>query len=222
VSGISIALEDVTVSFGGVKALTSVTAQFMPSEIVALVGENGSGKTTLLNAISGIVRSTGRISLNGIDVTEMNPWSRARLGICRSFQKPRFFPRLAVGEDLQISSVVRRAPHSAALYFRILSTFSFLFQFVTLSAMSDRRHGTERMHELNRIEVANPTVVLLDEPFGGLMRWECVVLSARIKALAARGATIIIVEHRHDLVLPLANSVLQLSEGRVVHRGAAH
>lgn len=215
----ALVLENISVCFGGVKALVSVSTQFSRSEIVLVVGENGSGKTTLLNAVTGLVNCTGRILLSGIDISRMKPWSRARLGLCRSFQKQRFFPRLSSCETLELSAALRRAPYSASLSSRAISIVSSLFHRVSSSSKHLRAQGSMRLREFDRFDVSGPTVVLLDEPFGGLGQQECGELAFRIRAMAALGATILIVEHRHELVLPMADSVLELSSGQLNYHG---
>ncbi|MBC7939191.1 MAG: ATP-binding cassette domain-containing protein, partial [Chitinophagaceae bacterium] len=164
-----ICIENLTVQFGGVKALNDVRVE-LRAPIVGVIGPNGAGKTTLLNAFSGFVKpsAASRISAEGINLLTLTPAARARWGVRRSFQAEQVVDELTVAENVQVvldSSDLSRAERRAALQ-RAL-------RFVGMHDQSVRKGSSLNSFERRRVELARtvagrPRIVLLDEPGGGL------------------------------------------------------
>lgn len=220
--------------FGGVVAVDQVDLSVAPGRITALVGPNGAGKSTLFDCLSGTLRpDSGRVLLGGSDITGLPEYARARLGLARTFQQLAVFPSLSVADNVRIGAeglpggtlrgllglpdTARR--HAAAATDRALR----LVGLGTLrdSPVGDLPTGTLRMVELARALAGAPRVLLLDEPAAGLDAAEAHRLAILLRALAAEGMALLLVEHDVDLVAELADSVCVMAAGRVVARGPA-
>ncbi len=228
---------DVTVRFGGVVALDSVSLEIPSRGIVGLVGPNGAGKTTMFGVLSGLVRPrNGRVELAGVDVTRASPQKRARLGLARTFQRLELFTELTVREHLVVAHRVRHkrdrsfardllgfggqpVPGEAALVDEIL-------ELLGLSDVGDRPVallplGTGRLVEVARALASEPRVMLLDEPTSGLGAHETEQLAATLeKVRDEREISLVLVEHDVELVLALADAITVLDFGKVIATGA--
>jgi ABC-type branched-subunit amino acid transport system ATPase component len=230
-------LEDVAVWYGGVHAVDGVSLTIAPGELVGLIGANGSGKTTLLDAISGQTRLTrGVVRLDGQAINGRLPEARARLGVVRSFQDCRLFPELSVEEVLLVSEDARRRVGVLSTTFHmpwarrterakraaiadVISAFGLeRFRNHRIQELST---GTRRVVDLATIVLAEPRLLLLDEPTAGIAQREAeafVPLLQRIHEVT--GATIVLVEHDVPLVFSLASQVVVMETGRVASAGA--
>ena len=213
--------EDISKSYGGIQALNACSASFAEGEINALIGPNGSGKTTLFNIMTGYERpDTGVVRLRGRDVTKAAPDKIFRMGVGRSFQLTRVFPRLSVIENVHVaaqrrgltaplrpwtSPSERRAAHEV-LDFVGLSHLAY----EPAGALS---YGQQKLLELAFGIVARPKLMLLDEPAGGVNPTLLKHLSARIRALNAEGITFVIVEHDMEFVMGLASNIVVMHQG---------
>ena len=229
-------IEAAAVSFGGVRAVDGVTLRVEPGEVVGLVGPNGSGKTTLLNAVSGQVRlDAGEVLLDGEDLVDHRPEDRAALGIVRSFQDCRLYPELTVEEVVLVSQDARsragvvsttlhlpwarRAErHKRAGADRALAAFGLeRFRHHRVSELST---GTRRVVDLATIVLAEPRLLLLDEPTSGIAQREAEAFAPLLRRLhEVTGATILLVEHDVPLVFGLCSRVVVMETGRVVSAG---
>jgi len=236
VSAGTLELRDVAVWYGGVHAVDGVTTEAAAGEVVGLIGPNGSGKTTLLDAISGHVRTTaGSVLLDGEDLVDHLPEDRAELGLVRSFQDCLLFPELTVTEVLMISEDARRRagvlattlhlPHARRAERAKRAAVADAVDAFGLGVFRDHRvaalsTGTRRVVDLARIVLAEPRVLLLDEPTAGIAQREAeafVPLLRRIHEVT--GATILLVEHDVPLVFSLCSRIVVMETGRVVSAG---
>ncbi|MCY1513884.1 Vitamin B12 import ATP-binding protein BtuD [compost metagenome] len=206
--------------FGSVVALDGVDLQLPLGAIHGLVGANGSGKTTLLNALGGFVRlDAGSILLGGRDISRRPARFRARLGIGRTFQKPRIFLDLSLWENLLIGLDALRDRRVAA----DLATQLQGGPGALLSRQGAERipHGQRRLVEVARVILTGADILLLDEPAAGLSPAERERFKALLRSLRDDfGKTIVLVEHDLELVWDLADSISVLDEGRVVAHGS--
>ena len=216
----TIQIEQLTVAFGGVKALNDLCLD-LSSPVVGIIGPNGAGKTTLLNAFSGFVTpSTGRIRADGVDLLTMAPAARARWGLRRSFQVEQVVDGLSVAENVQVmldSSALSRMGRRAALQQSL--------RFVGLEDRSTRLCGTlnafeRRLVELARAVAGQPRIVLLDEPGGGLSGAEVETLRDAIGRIHAEfGAITLLIDHDVALIAAACVETVVLDFGTLVAHG---
>jgi branched-chain amino acid transport system permease protein len=218
-AGHGLLVEDVSVHYGGVAALTDVSLTVNPREIVALVGPNGAGKTTLFDAVSGFVAvDRGRVILTGDDardLTRLRPPTRARAGLGRSFQDGRLFPALTVRETVTVACVRHQRARTGARVDELLALLG-------LAEYADRfvhelSTGMRRVVELACVLAHEPAVLLLDEPSSGLAQREVEALGPLLLDVRDQlGAAVLLIEHDPVLVDLVADRVVTLELGRVV------
>ena len=213
-------LDNVTVRFGGVTAVSSLTLSIAANQITGLVGPNGAGKTTLFNAISGLVRpGAGRIVFNGVDVLKAPVYRRARLGLGRTFQVPQPLSRLTVRENLLVAQRFGTGLVNASRLDEIL-------EFVGLADKAERDAGSElALSELKALEVGkalatNPKLLLLDEVLAGLETAGKRRFMQMLKDLHAKfGVGILIIEHDIETISNLCTRVAVLNFGELIADG---
>jgi branched-chain amino acid transport system ATP-binding protein len=232
----SLQLEHISLSFGGVQAVTDVSFQVRRHELCALIGPNGAGKSSLLNVVSGIYRpQAGRIVLDGQAHAAMTPRTAARSGIARTFQNLGIFRGMSVLENLimghsvhvrsswleQILHVGRgRADEHAAR-----ERAEQVLEYLDIQAHRHTRagllpYGLQKRVELGRAIVSQPQLLLLDEPMAGMNSTEKTDLSGFILGLNRRfGTTILLIEHDMRVVMDISDRVVVLDYGRVVGDG---
>lgn len=232
--GKALKVSGVTKQFGGVKALSDVTFEAHPGEVVALIGPNGSGKTTLLNVVSGFYKiSTGTVELGGDLLSGRSPHAVARAGVARTFQTPQI-AEMTVRDTIatarfsvdraSILETMLRLPRYLGAVRRDRQAVYDVLEATGLAAVADADArslplGTRRILELARALVSRPSLVLLDEVASGLDEDEILALSDVVRAVKAAGATVLLVEHNFALVRDLADRVVVLSQGKVVTQG---
>ncbi len=232
---IALSVRDLSVRFGGLKALSDVSLDVRAGEVHGLLGPNGSGKTTLLNAASGFVRCTGSIEMHGVSLLGHPAHRRARLGLLRTFQNPKLVRELTVGDLLRMGEHVRGmrpwwqvalspvADRRARLQGtdRALAALDLLqLDRDLLSAqVSELSQGVLKMVDIARALMAEPRVLLLDEPSSGMSEEEIVQLRGRLAALTGRGTTLVLVEHNLNLVRSVCHSVTVLNLGHEICSG---
>jgi ABC-type branched-subunit amino acid transport system ATPase component len=214
-------VSDVKKSYGGIKALTGCSMTFEEGAINGLIGPNGSGKTTLFNVISGYEKAdAGRVTLRGKDITNATPDRVFELGIGRTFQVTRIFPRLTVMENLHVAAQRRgfigqlrswKSPAERARATEVLD-------FVGLGRLADEpagglSYGQQKLLEFAFIMIASPSVMLLDEPAGGVNPTLLRGLADRIRELNKTGVTFVIVEHDMEFVMGLCDRVMVMHQG---------
>jgi ABC-type branched-subunit amino acid transport system ATPase component len=218
-------------AFGGVQALASCTIEAPAGLISGLIGPNGSGKTTLFNVLTGYERAdSGEVWLGDARITGVTPRRAFALGIGRTFQLTRIFPRLTVLENMLVPT--RGAARSGRLLARpgtgtgaagrrhALDLLEFTGIAEHAGALAGTlSYGQRKLLELACVLVAEPSVVLLDEPTGGVNPTLITHIAARIRELNAAGQTFLIVEHNMDFVMGLCDQVTVLNYGTVVAAG---
>mgnify|MGYP001772764754 CR=1 FL=1 len=225
---------NVSKSFDGVSALSGVSMRVNEGQLVLLVGPNGSGKTTLLNVLSGLLRpDSGRIFFKGIDITQMPPHERFRLGIARSFQIPRLFRSLSVLENLLIPLPIYTEENPLASLFKrkwlreereALERALNILELLGLAPEWDKPAGSlsggqMKLLELARVLMAQPLLVLLDEPLAGVNPSLARNVMERLRALARRGLSLLVVEHRLDIAAEFADYAYAMHRGRIIAEG---
>jgi ABC-type branched-subunit amino acid transport system ATPase component/ABC-type branched-subunit amino acid transport system permease subunit len=228
--------DGVTIRFGGVVANDGVSLEVRNGEITGLIGPNGAGKTTFFNAVSGIIEpNSGSISFAGRDITKLPAHTRASLGMGRTFQIMRLFPRLTVFENVMIGTHLQNPAgtlsnllmlrgsrtHDAALRERVRETLAFL----GIEGLADQRvaglpFGILRLVELARAVVSSPKLLLLDEPASGLDVSETDAFAEHLFRIREEmGQTILIIEHDMRLVMMISDYVYVLDFGRNLAEG---
>jgi branched-chain amino acid transport system ATP-binding protein len=229
-------LHELTKRFGGVRAVDRCSFTVQSGTITGLIGPNGAGKTTLFNLLTGVHRpDEGRVRFRGSDITGFPPHAVFRRGICRTFQIPREFKDLTVLENLmvvpggQIGERLwapwllpgRLARQEAAIRARALDVLAI----VNLVALRDApawtlSGGQKKLLELARTMMADPELLLLDEPGAGVNPTQMTELIRHIEWLRTeRGVTMLLIEHDMDLVMRVCDPIIVMSEGRRLAEG---
>ncbi|WP_405580048.1 ABC transporter permease subunit [Streptomyces sp. NBC_01092] len=198
--------------------LEDITLTVPPGHITAIVGPNGAGKTTLFHCLAGTHRpAQGQVRLGPRDITHLPAHARTRLGIARTFQQLAVFPSLTVAENVRVGAEQGRVQDPSAVE-RALRLLTLDGPVRSLPA-AGLPTGTLRRVELARALAGGPRVLLLDEPAAGLDTAEVGALTRVLKALAADGMALLVVEHDLDLVADLADTVHVMTAGRIVASG---
>ncbi|MFF3887559.1 ATP-binding cassette domain-containing protein [Streptomyces sp. NPDC001914] len=208
------------VVYGGFTVLDEVVLDVPPGRVTAVVGPNGAGKSTLFHCLAGTLRpSGGQVLLGERDITRLAAHARTRLGIARTFQQLAVFPSLTVAENVRVGAEQGRTTDRGSVE-RALRLFGLDGPVRSLPA-AGLPTGTLRRVELARALAGNPRVLLLDEPAAGLDTAEVAALARVLRALAADGMALLVVEHDLDLVADLAHTVHVMAAGRIVTSGPA-
>ncbi|MFG2376198.1 ATP-binding cassette domain-containing protein [Streptomyces sp. NPDC048504] len=204
--------------YGGFTALDGVDLVVRARQVTAVVGPNGAGKSTLFHCLAGTVRpARGQVRLGGRDITRLPAHARTRLGIARTFQQLAVFPSLTVAENVRVGAEQGQVAEPGAVE-RALRLFGLDGDVRSLPA-AGLPTGTLRRVELARAFAGSPRVLLLDEPAAGLDTAEVASLTLVLRALAAEGTALLVVEHDLDLVAGLADVVHVMTAGRIVASG---
>jgi len=225
----------VSIRFGGVAALSDVSFAVLPGEFFAIIGPNGAGKSTLFNCMSGLFPPTGSIRLNGTELVGRKPWQIATLGLGRTFQNLGLFDSLSVIDNLMVGRHVRirggvldgalragparRAERAARLRCHAIIDLLDLEAYCH-EDVATLPYGIRKRVELGKALAMDPTVLLLDEPVGGMNREETEHLVHYITtAQDELGLTIVLIEHDVGMVMDVADRVLALDFGKVIGLG---
>jgi branched-chain amino acid transport system ATP-binding protein len=214
---------DVSVSFGGLRALVDVSIDVEPRQVTGLIGPNGAGKTTLFNAVCGLqIPNAGRIEFEGRDITALKPYQRARLGIGRTFQRLEVFGSLSVYDNVLVAADQHRSRNGESTDSR--ASAAEILGLVGLRHVARTRAdqlptGQARLLELGRALAAGPHLLLLDEPSSGLDDTETDELAALLDALCERGLGVLLVEHDVDLVMRVCHRIHVLDFGTILAVG---
>ncbi|HUA77584.1 MAG TPA: branched-chain amino acid ABC transporter ATP-binding protein/permease, partial [Acetobacteraceae bacterium] len=219
-TGILLDVKNLSKSFGGLRAVEDVSFSVSSGEILGIIGPNGAGKTTLFNLLNGVLAANaGSALLSGTELTGRKVHQIARLGIGRTFQVVRSFPRLPLLDNVIVAAygAGRGDDEAVAAALAALET-------VGLADRASRPAGALTNKELRLMELAralagNPRLLLLDETLAGLGHEECNELLAVLQTLRARGMTIVIIEHTMHALLRLVDRFLVLDHGRVLAEG---
>jgi len=217
-------VSDVTVDFGGNRAVDNVSLPVELGSLTGLIGPNGAGKTTLFNVVNGLLSpSAGKVAFDGKDITRRKPHQRARMGLARTFQRLELFTSLSVRENIQVAGEIRnswnvdRRVDAAAEAERVIELIGL--GEVADAEVSEIPTGKARIVELGRALMTQPKVLLLDEPASGQTEDETVVFGELLKKLAAEGITIFLVEHDMALVMSVCEIIHVLDFGRIIAKG---
>ncbi|MEU9288621.1 ABC transporter ATP-binding protein [Streptomyces sp. NPDC048275] len=208
-----------TVAFGGNRALDGVAMTAEPGRVTGLIGPNGAGKSTLFDVASGLRRpSSGRVFLEGRDITRTSPVGRARRGLARTFQRLELFGRLTVRDNLLVAAELgperRRADRA------VTETLTRLGLTELADSPADALPtGVGRLVEVGRAMVTRPKVLLLDEPAAGQDSEETERFAALLRSLSADGTAVVLVEHDMSLVMGVCDEVYVLDLGKVIAFG---
>ena len=226
-----LAIDGLTVRFGGLTALDDVSLHAANGDVLGLIGPNGSGKTTLINALTGVYPATGRACFRGKDLLGLPPERIVRLGLVRTFQNLRVFQRMTVLENvlaaqngmtgMRFVDLIGGRRRDGGRRERAYE----LVERVGLGGDGDRLAGTlplasQRRLELARALVRDPALLLLDEPSGGMTPAETREMTGLIARLACPGRTVIVVEHKMALITGLCTRLAVLNFGRLIAEGA--
>ena len=223
-----VSTRELTIRFGGHVAVDHVSLDVAPFTLKSVIGPNGAGKTTLFNLLGGQYRPTqGRVTFKGRDVTRLSAAARTTLGIGRSFQLTNIFPTLSVLENVRLAVQARRrlghqAWRDAHDYPELEDRAYAILQQVLLEARWDARasdlaHGEKRKLEVGILLGLEAEVLLLDEPTAGMSLEEVPAIIALIQAIKARrDTTLLLVEHKIDMVMSLSDSIAVLQDGRLI------
>ena len=210
--------EGVHKSYGGVQALDACTVQIEEGTVAGLIGPNGSGKTTLFNVITGYAKAdAGEVYLSDRKITNAAPDKVFASGIGRTFQLTRIFPSLTVMENMLVPRRSTRVASQKAVAMELLEFVGIAgYHAAPAGTLS---YGQRKLLELAYVLVADPAIILLDEPAGGVNLSLVNNIAARIRELNAAGTTFLIVEHNMEFVMGLCDQVTVLDSGTVVASG---
>ena len=233
--GPALAVRDVSVTFGGLRAVDRVSIVAHPGEVVGLIGANGAGKSTLMNAIGGFTPAEGIVEILGNDVSGRSASARARVGLGRTFQAARLFPELTVRETVQVALEARGRTGllSTALFLpsasrserAMASDASDLIDFLGLGRYADGfvaelSTGTRRIVELAGLLALDAQVLCLDEPTAGVAQRETEAFGPLLKQIQQElHATMIVIEHDMPMIMALSDRVYCLEAGQVIAEG---
>ena len=227
----SLSTRELTVRFGGHVAVNAVTADFYPGTLTVIVGPNGAGKTTYFNLVSGQLPATsGQVLVGGQDITRHGAARRTRLGIGRAFQLTNLFPNLTVMENVRLAVQSRAGLglNMFSVWFGHKELIERAEHYLERVAMSSRRdarvgalsHGDQRKLEVAILLALEPDIMMFDEPTAGMSVDEVPVVLDLIQAVKLeRNKTVLLVEHKMDVVRALADRIVVLHNGTLVADG---
>ncbi|MDO7789101.1 ABC transporter ATP-binding protein [Desulforamulus aquiferis] len=228
--------DNITMQFGGIRAVSNLSLNIKPNQIVGLIGPNGAGKTTAFNMITGVYKpTTGKITFNDHDITGLKPNKITELGIARTFQNIRLFSSMSVLENVMLSKHVRlkATPFEAILglprYTRTRKKHyeecMELLEQVQLADLADEKaislpYGKQRRLEIARALATQPGMILLDEPAAGMNPQESLELMEFIAKIRDEfNLTVLMIEHHMEVVMGICEHILVLDHGETLAQG---
>jgi branched-chain amino acid transport system ATP-binding protein len=231
-----LALRDISVRFGGFKAVDGISLAIEPGTLVGIIGPNGAGKSTLFSMVTGFLpHGEGVVSLGEAEISRDTPFGRARRGMVRTFQVPREFAHLTVRENLMAAAPGQSGENLIDLFFRpgkvrneedaIRREVEETIDFLKLRAVADvsagrLSGGQKKLLELGRVLMTKPKLILLDEPFAGVNPVLIEELSGHIRALNQRGIGFVIIEHDLSALSRLVSVLHVMDQGKLLASGA--
>lgn len=221
-------IEGLGLQIGGARILADVDLDIAPGSLVGVIGPNGAGKTTLFNVVSGIARPTsGRILMNGDDITRASVAERARAGLGRTFQTSSLFPRLSVLENVRLAAQVALGGNYSLLRFPRRTdeaTARAREQLITVglahrqdTPAGDLSHGDKRKLEIAVLLATDSSLVLLDEPMAGVASGDVAGLVENIRQMQReKQCTVLMVEHHIDVLMGLVDRVAVMYAGSII------
>lgn len=214
---------EIVVRFGVLQAVSHASIDVIPGRVTGLIGPNGAGKTTCFNVITGLQEPTsGKVTFEGRDITNKNPFKRARLGIARTFQKLEVFGSLSARENIMVAAEQRKTWDRSG--FDPRAVCDDLLERVGLTDVSEFMvgtlpTGTARLVELARALATNPKVLLLDEPSSGLNEEETQEMATLLRTFVADGLAVLLVEHDMSFVMGTCEFINVLDFGKIIATG---
>ena len=226
---------NIGIQFGGLKAVDNVNFKAEEGEITALIGPNGAGKTTLFNLIAGFYQPTsGKVYFKGQDITSLKPYQRTRIGLARTFQNINLFKDMSVMDNalvgqhcrmtydpitamLSLPAKRKQEKHSREEIMKILD-------FMGLANVANEKagslsYGMQKNLEIARAMATRPELLLLDEPASGLNTQELDQLSQRVLRMRDMGITVVLIEHKMDVVMNISHKIMVLNFGECIAFG---
>jgi branched-chain amino acid transport system ATP-binding protein len=231
-------LTDISVGFGGIKALSDISFSVPSNKVTAVIGPNGAGKTTLFNVISGFYRAdTGRVLFEGSDLLSRPPHRRSAMGIARTFQNIALFPGMTVQENIKLGAHAQlktglltaavflgpAAREEAALTSLIDRTVLSLLDLTEFRdrSVSGLPYGVQKRIELARSLVTHPKLLMLDEPFAGMNTTEKAKMSSYIRRIVSETeVTALLIDHDMESIMSMSDQVVVLNFGKLIAMGA--
>jgi len=220
---VDIAVQELTVAFGGLLAMNNASITFPGGKITGLIGPNGSGKSTLVNAMSGQIRPTsGRVYLGGQEITELRTDQIAIKGLARTYQIPRVPPQLTVQEIISVPFAYVGRRHKLVPGARDEKSIA---EFCGLGPALSHRCGDLSVTDLRRLEIARalacgPEVLLLDEVMAGLSHEDALAVMEVVRRVHGTGVTVVVIEHVMSIIASLCSSIVVLNHGQLLASGA--
>lgn len=231
----TLSVQNISLRFGGVNALSDVSFNIEEGKVTGLIGPNGAGKTSLFNVVSGIYTpSSGKVFYQDYEISKMRLDQINRLGVARTFQNIMVFPELSLVENVMIGRQSRTKSGVISSILRMPSERKErkeseeraieLLSYVGLDSKRDELaknlpYGEQRQLDIARALATEPKILLLDEPAAGLNLQERVSLKALIKTLSSMGYTIVLIEHDVKLVMDLCSHIVVLEYGHKISEG---
>lgn len=223
-------VENICINFGGVKGADNVSFEVEPGEIVGLIGPNGAGKTTTLNLISGIYNvDSGSVFLDGKDVTMLPPYTRAKLGLARTFQTPHFLKRSTIRDNMLLgtdladkmgfmnSFLGKKGGNFDEEVKEMLEIAKFDVDWdMDIESIP---YGQQKRLEIIRSLLTHPKVILVDEPAAGLNLKELEYSVNLLRYAADKGVGVVVIEHKMDMIMNLCHKIVVLNFGKVIGYG---
>ncbi len=222
--------DDLTVTYGGLRAIDHLSLDVAEGELLGLIGPNGAGKTTFIDAVSGFATSTGRVLLDGVPLDELPPHRRVGRGLVRSFQQVELFDDLDVSGNLLVAAespawwrplvdLVRpRRPTVPAAVERAVDLLGI--EHLMDRPVAELSEGERKLVGLGRALACSPRLLLLDEPAAGLDSTESLALGERLRTIVAAGITVLLVDHDMGLVLGVCDRIHVIDHGVHLATGA--
>ncbi len=226
---------DIGIQFGGLKAVDNVNFKAEEGEITALIGPNGAGKTTLFNLIAGFYQPTsGKVYFKGQDITSLKPYQRTRIGLARTFQNINLFKDMSVMDNALVGQHCRMTydPITAMLSLpakrkqekQSREEIMKILDFMGLANVANEKagslsYGMQKNLEIARAMATRPELLLLDEPASGLNTQELDQLSQRVLRMRDMGITVVLIEHKMDVVMNISHKIMVLNFGECIAFG---
>ncbi|MCL4765049.1 MAG: ABC transporter ATP-binding protein [Hyphomicrobiaceae bacterium] len=234
-SGVALAVEGLSIRFGGLLAVEDLTFEVMEGEVLSLIGPNGAGKTSAFNAITGYIEpAAGEVLYRGKRLTGLKPNQIAELGVVRTFQKTSVFSGRTVLDNILMGLHLRSKQHPLAIILglpavareeKTLKQEAWrILEFTGLRPRADEMAGSLPYGELRLLEVAialaaNPKLLLLDEPVSGMNPTETTDFMKTLARIRDLGITVLLVEHDMKMVMGVSDRVVVLNQGRIIANG---
>lgn len=225
-----LSVRNIEKSFGGIRAVRGVSFDVQKGEILGLIGPNGSGKSTLFNCILGqLIPNAGEVQVNGRDVSGMRPSDLNKLGVGRTFQQLSVFPRMSVIDNIILAGQEHHGTMVSRLFGApdagLTADADRMIEFFKLTHLRDTlagslSYGQQKLVDAAMAFMAGPSIVLLDEPAGGVNLTMLAHLKDRLVAYnAEHGTTFVVIEHNMEFVMSLCSRIIVLAEGAVIAEG---